>query len=80
MSSFSITLTFAFLLCFCNLVSASNLGPPIGGGVAGLIVLILDIIAIIDVLRSPRGIVGKLLWILLIVLFPIGGMIHIVYL
>ncbi|CAF0989935.1 unnamed protein product [Rotaria sordida] len=75
MSSFSVTLTCAFLLCFCNLVSANNLGPSIGGGIGGLIVLILDIIAIVDVLRSPRGIVGKLLWILLIILFPIGGLI-----
>ncbi|CAF4306287.1 unnamed protein product, partial [Rotaria sp. Silwood2] len=55
--------------------SANNLGPSIGGGIGGLIILILDIIAIVDVLRSSRDVVGKLLWILLIVFFPIGGLI-----
>ena len=30
-------------------------------------------IAIVDILRSSRGIGGKLLWILLIIFFPIGG-------
>jgi len=44
------------------------------GGVAGLIILILDIIACVEILRSARDIFAKLLWILLIVFFPIGGL------
>ena len=45
----------------------------ISGGIAGLIILIIDLIFIFEILKSSRDIVGKLLWILLIVLFPIIG-------
>lgn len=41
----------------------------------GLIVLILDIIAIVDCLKSNASTGKKLLWILLIVILPIVGMI-----
>ncbi|CAF1283975.1 unnamed protein product [Rotaria sp. Silwood1] len=75
MSLYSITFIFIWLSLLCNLVNADNLGGYIGGSIGGLIILILDIIAIVDVLGTPRSILGKLLWILLIILFPIGGLI-----
>ncbi|CAF1042167.1 unnamed protein product [Rotaria sordida] len=76
MSLYSIPFTFIFLSYLCNLVNADgNIGGYIGGGIGGLIIIILDIIAIFDVLGTPRTIIGKLLWILLIIIFPIGGLI-----
>ncbi|KAI7817243.1 hypothetical protein BC939DRAFT_466532 [Gamsiella multidivaricata] len=45
------------------------------GGFFGLIVLILDLIAIFEVLNSTRSITSKLLWALLIFLFPVFGLI-----
>ncbi|CAG8452004.1 5045_t:CDS:2, partial [Scutellospora calospora] len=47
----------------------------IWGSLLGLIILILDIIAIFEVLQSGRSMLSKLLWILLIFFFPIGGLI-----
>jgi hypothetical protein len=44
-----------------------------GGGLIGLIILILDIIAIVEVLQSSRAVTEKLLWILLILLLPLIG-------
>ena len=41
----------------------------------GLIVLILDVIAIIEVAGSSRGAGGKLIWILFIVFAPLLGLI-----
>jgi len=46
-----------------------------GGGVVGFVVLILDIIVFIEVLQSTRPVPNKVLWCLLVFLFPIGGMI-----
>ncbi|RFU33039.1 hypothetical protein B7463_g3271, partial [Scytalidium lignicola] len=46
-----------------------------GGGVIGFIVLILDIIVFMEVLKSSRPPVHKVLWCLLVFLFPIGGLI-----
>lgn len=43
--------------------------------IIGLIILILDIIAIIDVLKSGKDVAIKLLWILLILFLPLLGMI-----
>ncbi|CAG8604014.1 881_t:CDS:2 [Cetraspora pellucida] len=48
---------------------------PVWGGLLGLIILILDIIAIFEVLQSGRSMLSKLLWILLIFFFPIVGLI-----
>ncbi|CAF1253021.1 unnamed protein product [Rotaria sp. Silwood1] len=50
------------------------IGPTVGG-IIGLIVLILDIIAAIEILRSGKPMVEKLLWILFIVFCPIIGLI-----
>jgi len=49
-------------------------GPGFGGA-AALIVLILDIIAIVEVVQSGRNMTEKLLWILFILFFPIIGLI-----
>ncbi|KAL2262399.1 hypothetical protein VTK26DRAFT_1448 [Humicola hyalothermophila] len=46
-----------------------------GGGLLGLVVLILDIIVFIEVLKSSRPPARKLLWCLIVFLFPIIGMI-----
>jgi len=46
-----------------------------GGGVIGFIVLILDIIVFLEVLKSNRPASHKLLWCLVVFLFPIGGLI-----
>ena len=45
------------------------------GSLAGLIIFILDVIAIIRVLKSSRSAGSKLLWMLLILFFPVGGVI-----
>lgn len=47
----------------------------IGGGFIGMLILIADIWAIIQVLGSGASTGGKLLWILLIVILPIVGLI-----
>lgn len=44
------------------------------GGILGLLVLILDIIAIVDVLKSSMEIGEKALWVILILVLPIIGM------
>jgi len=46
-----------------------------GGGILGLIVLILDIIVFVEVIKSSRPPSHKLLWSLLVFIFPIGGLI-----
>ncbi|KAJ9498053.1 hypothetical protein H2202_006656 [Exophiala xenobiotica] len=55
--------------------AGNNIGYGTGGGIAGLIILILDIIVIIEVLQSNRPASHKLLWILVTLLFPLIGMI-----
>ncbi len=44
------------------------------GGLFGLVVFILDVIAIVEVLKSNRDTVSKLLWILLILMLPLLGL------
>lgn len=56
-----------------NLVDRAT--DPFAYGFCGLIVLILDVIAVVEVLNGDRGPGGKLLWILLILLAPIVGLI-----
>ncbi|KAK4213009.1 hypothetical protein QBC37DRAFT_317036 [Rhypophila decipiens] len=46
-----------------------------GGGILGLVVLIVDIIFFVEILKSNRAPSAKLLWSLLIFLFPVFGMI-----
>lgn len=45
------------------------------GTIFGLIVLVLDIIAILDVLKSSMDTGNKALWIILILLLPVVGMV-----
>lgn len=44
-------------------------------GIIGLIVLILDIIAIVSILGGPKPVAWKLLWILIVLFLPLIGMI-----
>ncbi|KAF5024064.1 hypothetical protein F66182_3860 [Fusarium sp. NRRL 66182] len=59
-------------------VSAAGADPwqyGTGGGIVGFIILVLDILVWIEVLQSNRPPSHKLLWCLLVFIFPIGGMI-----
>ena len=44
-------------------------------GLLGLIVLVLDIVAIIDIVKSAKSGGNKALWIVLILLLPVVGLI-----
>jgi hypothetical protein len=55
--------------------SGANWQYGTGGGIVGFIVLILDIIVWIEVLKSNRPPSSKLLWCLVVFLFPIVGMV-----
>jgi hypothetical protein len=46
-----------------------------GGGILGFIVLVLDIIVWIEIVKSSRPVSHKLLWCLLVFIFPIVGLI-----
>jgi hypothetical protein len=43
--------------------------------IVGLLILVLDIIAIVHILQSGMDIVKKLLWILIVLVLPLIGMI-----
>ncbi|CAF2349589.1 unnamed protein product [Rotaria sp. Silwood2] len=58
----------------CVAADVHSIGSIIGG-IIGLIILILDIIAAIEILRSGKTMIEKLLWILFIFFFPIIGLI-----
>lgn len=45
------------------------------GGLLGLVVLVLDIIAIVDVVKSQVDTGKKALWIILVLVLPVIGMI-----
>ena len=45
------------------------------GTLLGLIILVLDIVAIVDLLKSAKDTGKKVLWILLILILPLVGMI-----
>lgn len=45
------------------------------GGLIGLIILVLDIIAIVDVLKSSKDAANKALWIALVIILPVLGMV-----
>ncbi|KAI1431848.1 hypothetical protein GGR50DRAFT_677526 [Xylaria sp. CBS 124048] len=75
-----------FQLCLATFALAAPVGDEIvtatssnwqagaGGGIIGFIVLVLDIIVFIEVLKSNRPPSKKLLWCLIVLLFPIIGM------
>ncbi|KAL0933583.1 uncharacterized protein CTRU02_210382 [Colletotrichum truncatum] len=78
-----------FQLCFALLAAAAPVSDPTlsatghgntwqygtGGGIIGFVVLVLDIIVFIEVLKSDRTVSHKVLWCLVVFLFPIIGMI-----
>ena len=41
----------------------------------GLVILVLDVIAIVNILKSGADTGNKLLWILLVILLPVIGMV-----
>jgi hypothetical protein len=45
------------------------------GGILGLLVLVLDIVAIVDALKSSMDTGKKALWIILILILPVVGMV-----
>lgn len=62
------------LLAGCGPNLVDRITGPIGG-VCGLIIVILDIVALVNLWQSSRTDGNKVLWTLLIVLFPVGGLI-----
>lgn len=46
-----------------------------GLGICGTILVILDIIALVEIGGSTKSTGGKVLWMLLIIFFPLGGLI-----
>ncbi|KAI7159022.1 hypothetical protein KC349_g4454 [Hortaea werneckii] len=46
-----------------------------GGGIVGFIVLVLDVIVWMEVLQSNRPVSHKVLWCVLVFIFPIVGII-----
>ena len=57
--------------CGPNLID--RLTGPVGG-ICGLIIVILDIVALVNLWQSGRSGGDKVLWTLLIVFFPVGGL------
>ncbi len=45
------------------------------GSVIGLVILVLDILAIVEIFKSSKDAMTKLLWTLLILFFPLVGLI-----
>lgn len=45
------------------------------GGLLGLVVLVLDIVAIVDAVKSSLDKGKKILWIILILVLPVLGMV-----
>ena len=45
------------------------------GGLLGLVILVLDIIAIVDIVKSSKDTGNKILWLLLVILLPVIGLI-----
>ncbi|OHE99618.1 hypothetical protein CORC01_04976 [Colletotrichum orchidophilum] len=80
---------FLLQLCLALLAVAAPASDPVvgaaahgntwqygtGGGILGFIVLVLDIIVFLEVLKSDRPVSHKVLWCLVVFLFPIVGMI-----
>ncbi|KAJ9144479.1 hypothetical protein NKR23_g5928 [Pleurostoma richardsiae] len=81
--------SFLFQLCLASLAVAAPVADGTvttaghgnvwqygtGGGIIGLIVLILDIIIFVEVLKSNRPPAQKLVWCLVVFLFPVIGMV-----
>ncbi len=71
----ALTLVFGGVLSGCagpNLIERINFGW--GSGICGTVIIILDVLAILEVAGSDRSFGNKALWSLLIVFFPVGGL------
>ena len=44
-------------------------------GLVGLVILVLDIIAIVDLFKSAKDMGKKVLWLILILILPLVGMV-----
>ncbi|KAH6882227.1 uncharacterized protein J4E88_004571 [Alternaria novae-zelandiae] len=67
-----------FMLAEAAPITAQSAKPwqaGTGGGIIGFIVLVLDIIAWIEIFKSNRPVPNKVLWALVVFLFPVVGMI-----
>lgn len=51
-----------------------GLGNPFGYGFCGLLLLVLDVLAIVEIINSTRSSGDKLLWSLVIIVFPFVGL------
>ena len=47
---------------------------PLSYGICGLIIIVLDLLAIVEVWKSSRSDGDKLLWTIVIVIFPLVGL------
>ena len=45
------------------------------GGILGIIVLVLDVLAVLQILKSSKPTGNKILWIALVVILPVIGLI-----
>ena len=57
------------------MVLADIVIPTSTSGILGLLVLVLDVVAIVSVIAGSGSLARKLLWTLLILLLPVIGMI-----
>ncbi|KAF1836740.1 hypothetical protein BDW02DRAFT_492808 [Decorospora gaudefroyi] len=67
-----------FMLAEAAPITAQSAKPwqaGAGGGIIGFIVLVLDIIAWIEIFKSNRPVANKVIWALVVFLFPVVGMI-----
>ncbi|KAF4421575.1 Cardiolipin synthase [Fusarium acutatum] len=70
--------TLAFAAPIADEVTVTGAEPwhyGTGGGIIGFIILVLDILVWIEVLQSNRPVSHKILWCLVVFLFPVVGMI-----
>ncbi|KAF2710386.1 hypothetical protein K504DRAFT_466797 [Pleomassaria siparia CBS 279.74] len=79
---FQLALAALLQLSLCMVVNAAPVTiqgtswqGPTGGGILGFIVLILDIIAWVEIFQSNRTPAEKVLWALIVFLFPVIGMV-----
>ena len=67
--------TLAFAAPVASIESKTPWQYGTGGGILGFIVLVLDIIVWVEIIKSNRPTSHKLLWCLLVFIFPIIGLI-----
>jgi hypothetical protein len=62
-------------LAGCGTTLGDRMREPLGGGLCGLIILILNIVALVEIWRSSRDTGNKIIWSLVIWLLPLIGLI-----